>query len=196
MSAANPDIWNGNVLMAYDVKLSGSVFSASFLNTDYASFIAWRDWGWPDTTVYNCFGSAVIRSRDGALVYGCMHTNTLNAGLCYPPGGSLDQTDLRDDGSIDLDGSITRELAEETGLDAAGATAGGRWAIFDEQRISIARMLTFDSSADEIADQINAHILAEESPELSGSVILRAINDIDQPMVGFAHHLARYVLAD
>ena len=196
LGAVNPDIWNGNALMAYDVNLSGSVFSASFLKTDYASFIAWRDWGWPDTTVYNCFGSAVIQSSDGALIYGCMGSNTLNAGLCYPPGGSLDHTDLRDDGSIDLEGSIIRELAEETGLDAASAITGGLWAIFDQQRISIARMLTFGSSADAIADQINAHILADESPELSGAVVLRAISDTNQPMVGFARHLARHVLAD
>lgn len=196
LTKANPDIWNGSVLMAHDVSLTGGVFSASFLKTDYASFIAWRDWGWPDTGIYNCFGSAVVQSSDGALIYGQMRHNTLNAGLCYPPGGSLDLSDLRTDGSIDMEGSITRELAEETGLDAGKAESGDLWAVFDEQRISIARLLVFNDTAEEIVDTIAAHIAADRNPELSAAVVLRASRDLTQPMPGYARHLARHLLAD
>lgn len=196
VNAASPSSWNGSVLMAYDVNLSGETFTASFLKSDYASFIAWRDWGWPDRNVYNCFGSAIIKSNDGAIVYGCMAGHTLNAGLCYPPGGSLDMSDLRDDGSIDMNGSISRELAEETGLDAHNAVPSGLWAVFDEHRISIARQLTFDSTAEQLAQTIRAHIASEGEPELSDAVVLRSLDDLTHPMPGYARHLARQLLAD
>jgi len=196
LKQANPAIWNGCVLVAYDVNLSGETFTASFLKSDYASFIAWRDWDWPDKNVFNCFGSAVIKSNDGAIVYGCMARHTLNAGLCYPPGGSLDMSDLRDDGSIDMNGSISRELAEETGLDADDAEPSGLWAVFDEHRISITRLLTFDSTAEQLAQTIRTHIANEVDPELSDVVILRSLDDLTHPAPGYARHLARQLLAN
>ena len=182
--------------MAYDTELSDSCFSASFLITDYASFIAWRDWGWPDTDVYNCFGSAVIRSCDDALIYGRMQGNTLNAGLTYPPGGSLEQSDLTADGNIDMTGAIARELAEETGLEAAQASDAGLMVIFDEQRISIAHELVFDETADRLVDKIRCHIAAEAEPELSDAVALRSRADLTMPMPGYARHLATHSLPD
>src|SRR5262245_56094136 len=81
----NPKIWNGDVLICTDVALKDGGLKGSFLKTDYASFVAWRDWGWPDKTVCNLFGSAAVVSADGAVLYGRMAGQTLNGCQVYPP---------------------------------------------------------------------------------------------------------------
>ena len=40
----NPKIWNGNVLICTRVELKERELSGDFIKTDYASFVAWRDW--------------------------------------------------------------------------------------------------------------------------------------------------------
>ena len=196
LTADNPANWNGEVLMAYDISSEGDRFSAKFMNTDYASFIAWRDWGWPDREVFNCFGSAVVRSRDGALIYGRMADHTLNAGLHYPPGGSLEPGDVLPDGSIDVDASIARELREETGLETAQANDHGTWLIFDGQRIAIARLIEFPASATELLQHVEQHISEQSKPELSHAVAFYSRDDLDKPMPGFARQLALQLLPD
>src|SRR3954452_23877156 len=114
ITEANPSLWNGEVLMCHSVEVSDSALAARFLTTDYASFVAWRDWGWPDRSVSNCFGSAIVVSNDNALIYGRMSNKTLNPGQVYPPGGSLEPRDIAPGGLVDVEGSIIRELEEET----------------------------------------------------------------------------------
>ncbi|HTN96947.1 MAG TPA: NUDIX hydrolase, partial [Nordella sp.] len=94
LAEANPRIWNGDVLICAKAEIIGTTLTGHFLKTDYASFVAWRDWGWPDKNVSNCFGSAIVLSSDGALLYGRMAGHTLNAGRIYPPGGSLEMQDV------------------------------------------------------------------------------------------------------
>ena len=40
-----PAMWNGRVLFGRNPVFSGDRFSASYFETDFASFLAWRDWG-------------------------------------------------------------------------------------------------------------------------------------------------------
>ena len=104
--AANPALWNGQVLMCHSVALAGGLLTGRFFTTDFANFVAWRDWGWPDRTVRNCFGSPVVLSSDGALVYGRMSLRTLNPGGVYPPGGGYQQDSIRVDCNIPAQGGI------------------------------------------------------------------------------------------
>ena len=120
LATANPHLWNGGLLMCHRADVIDGIFHGSFFMTDYAGFVAWRDWGYPGTRVYNCFGVATVRARDGALLYGRMAAHTLNPGMVHPPGGSLGPDDVRDDGSVDLKGSIIRELREETWTQCGG----------------------------------------------------------------------------
>ena len=133
------------------------MLSARFAITDYASFIAWRDWGWPDPSVRNCFGAPAIFSSDGALVFGVMAPHTLNGNMLYPPSGSLEPRDVRSDGTVDVLGSIATELMEETGLDVAAAEQGGLVAYFDGPRLAIVQKLVFPLSFDEINARFAAH---------------------------------------
>ena len=191
LCAANPNVWNGRVLMATDVNAADGAFSASFIDANFASFIAWRDWGWPDKSVFNCFGSAGVVSGDGALIYGRMAPWTVSPGACYPPGGSLDRGDVHKDGSVDILGSIRRELFEETGLDANVARVEGLWAIFDGQRISLSQILKFDKDAEQLAASMRLHIAGQESSELEDVMLLRPQADFPQSMPGYAVQLAQ-----
>lgn len=187
----NPYLWNGRVLKLTDWHLEGGRFEGRMVDTAYAAFLAWRDWGYPDPGVRNLFGSAVVRSSDGALIFGRMAAHTATAGLCYPPGGNLDHADITADGAVDIEGSIARELAEETGLDARAAEKQGLVAVFDGPRISISAILAFPMSADEVVEKVALHNRRFERPELAGVVPIFPGGDISGlPMPPFARMLA------
>lgn len=179
MTAANPTLFNGNVLLMASGGLTNGLFKADLIEVDYASFITWRDWGWCDKSVHDCYGCAVLMSSDGALVMGRMAPHTVNGGMIYPPGGSLTRDDLLPGGKVDMTGSIARELAEETGLAASEAEPGGFYLTASDQRLAIGQVLRFDQTAEELAARIEAHIAAEEQSELSQVIIMRQVSDVD-----------------
>lgn len=194
ISARNARIWNGDVLICTSATIDAGALTARFAITDYASFVAWRDWGWPDASVINCFGTPAARTSDGALVFGVMAGHTLNAGMLYPPSGSLEPRDVRDDGTIDVKGSIAIELMEETGLDAGSAEEGRLIAIFDGPRLAIVQELTFPMTCVEIAASFAAHMTSQGLPELVGLEAIRSPSQIDSRMPGFAQEIVRYFL--
>jgi 8-oxo-dGTP pyrophosphatase MutT (NUDIX family) len=196
LAEANPALWNGEVLMCHTVGLADGRLTGRFLTTDYASFVAWRDWGWPDRSMCNCFGSAVVLSNDGALIYGRMSEATLNPGGVYPPGGSLEPLDLRPDGTVDVQGSIERELEEETGLKAGEADAGEWIAIFDGRRLCLGRAYRFDLPARAIVDRVNIFLENVAEEELDGVEIIRSASQIDSRMPGYAAEIARHFLGN
>ena len=61
-----------------------------YFETDYADFVAWRDFGHPGEPVENCFSMAALRSADGAFLLGEMAAHTVNAGRIYFPAGTPD----------------------------------------------------------------------------------------------------------
>jgi hypothetical protein len=99
---AKPSLWNGRVLMLHDYAIFGALFRGDFLETDFASFMAWRDWGRPDVSVKDCFAMGAIRGSDGGFLLGVMSTHTINAGKIYFPAGMIDTQELIGT-SIDLE---------------------------------------------------------------------------------------------
>ena len=53
----HPGVWNGRTLLLHDHAVEDRAFRGAYLETDFASFIAWRDWGFPDRAVRNCFAA-------------------------------------------------------------------------------------------------------------------------------------------
>jgi hypothetical protein len=88
-----PNIWNGRVLLARNPAYSPDRFGASYFATDFASFLAWRDWGFPDPGVFNSFGMGALRCTDGAFLMGEMgpHTSTAAASI-FPPARPISMT--------------------------------------------------------------------------------------------------------
>lgn len=193
LADANPRIWNGDVLICAKAEIKEARLTGRFLKTDYASFVAWRDWGWPDKKVSNCFGSAIVLSSDGALLYGRMADHTLNPGKIYPPGGSLEMQDVGPDGRVDVIASLIRELEEETGLKACDAGTGELLAVFDGPRLSVAQVFHFESPADMLAEAVRQYLAQAHEDELSDIEIVRSTSQIDSTMPGYAAAIAHYL---
>lgn len=119
-TAANPSLYDGRVFVLRRLDVDGGRVAAAFSLERFSAFLYWRDGGVPDDgRTLDGFGSAIVRTADGAILLGRTALDTMNPGHVYLPGGFLDPRDLADAATIDPDASIARELAEETGLDAA-----------------------------------------------------------------------------
>ncbi|MDN3720039.1 NUDIX hydrolase [Roseibium salinum] len=135
-------------------RFENGVFKGTCSESTFAAHLAWRDWGAPDASAYNLFGSAILKSSDGALLYGVMSDHTATAGMIYPPGGNLDPTDLTPEGKVDMIGAIYRELEEETGLTKDELRADRLLVAFDGPRIAIAQVFDTGRNAAELRENI------------------------------------------
>ncbi|HKQ94643.1 MAG TPA: NUDIX hydrolase [Aestuariivirgaceae bacterium] len=168
-----PSLHDGQVFMLTRWSLDGDRFRGVAQQTNYASFLYWRDLGYPEVGARNCFGSAVVRSKEGHIVYGRNASHTLTAGLVYPPGGSFGPEDTAGD-RLDVDRNMARELLEETGLHAATARrVPGYLCVRDGPRIALAAQLVFDVGANELRRSILDFISADPQPELDEIVVFR-----------------------
>jgi len=181
----NPHAFNGRVLMLHTFAIEDAVLHGAYFETDFASFIAWRDWNWPDMSVRNCFGQAALRAADGAFVLGVMAAHTMNAGRIYFPSGTPDLKDVVGE-RVDLDASVLRELTEETGLTAADVSLDPGWhAVLAGPRLAMLKPVRSPRSADELRARILAHMAGEAHPELADVRIARGPADLDRMMPEF-----------
>lgn len=185
LKSEKPALWNGRMLLLADHAIDRSVLRGSFLETDFASFVAWRDWGFPEAGVHNCFAMGALRARDGAFLLGVMGPGTVNAGRVYFPAGVPDLGDIVD-GTVDLARNVAREVAEETGLGPADYVADAGWiCVRTGRRLALMKRLTAHASADELSARILAHLAREAEPELAGIRIVRGPDDLDAMMPPF-----------
>jgi 8-oxo-dGTP pyrophosphatase MutT (NUDIX family) len=182
---AGGGIWNGRVLLMHRCDMAGDVLRGAYFETDFADFLAWRDWGCPETGVLNCFAMGAVRSQDGAYLLGVMGPNTANAGRVYFPGGTPDRSDVFD-GRVDLAASLRRELAEETGLGPGDFVPAPDWqAVRIGPRIALIRVLDVPESAAALRERICGHLARDEKPELADMRIVRGPGDLDTTMPDF-----------
>ena len=181
LTAANPALFDGRVLLQYQRHVEGRVLHARYLETSFSAFISWRDFGWPDRTVANGFAMAALRARDDAFLLGEMASHTANPGRIYFAAGTPDLEDVTPDGRVDLLGSALRELTEETGISLGEVEIGEGWtAVVEGQRIAFMRSVIIDLPADEARALILSRLAEEERPELSDIRIVRSTADIDR----------------
>ncbi len=185
LQRAKPAVWNGRVLLLHQHALADGVFRGAYLETDYASFAAWRHWGRPAAAVCDCFGAAAMVGADGAFLLGVMGSHTANAGRIYFPCGTPDPGDIVA-GQVDLAFSVRRELKEETGLDLAEFTAEPGWTtVFDLPLIAHIKVLRSRDSAETLRARVLGHLARERQPELADLRIARGPADLDPAMPRF-----------
>ena len=178
-------IWNGRILLTRDPDFSADRFSAGYFETDFASFLAWRDWGCPDKDVFNGFGMGALRCSDGAFILGEMGQHTANAGRIYFPSGTPDLDDIRE-GAVDMSGSVTREVEEETGLTPADYRASPHWdCVVSGAAIAMIRILHVDVSGEALRARIEANLARQEQPELSAIHLVHDTRDLTAAMPRF-----------
>jgi 8-oxo-dGTP pyrophosphatase MutT (NUDIX family) len=181
----NPALWNGRVLLLHRYDIAQGTLTGACLDTDYASFLAWRDWGFPDAGVHNVFAMGALRSADGAFLLAEMGAQTANAGQVYFPCGTPDPADITA-GRVDLEGSVRREVAEETGLQPADYREEGGWqAVLDGPYIAVIRRLDVPAYAAELCARIRRYLGQQEEPELADMRVVRGPADLDPRMPPF-----------
>jgi 8-oxo-dGTP pyrophosphatase MutT (NUDIX family) len=180
-----PAVWNGRVLMMHRHTITARKLAGAFLETDFASLLAWRAFDFPDKTIKVCFPMSALHAADGAFLLGLMGAHTANAGQLYFPTGTPDPDDVRGD-KVDFEGSLLRELAEETGLGPADITVTPRWhALLAGSRMPLIKLLYASEPAASVRARILAHLARDEEPELADIVIVRGPADLDARMPPF-----------
>jgi hypothetical protein len=190
-----PALWNGRVLLVHDLRVAEAVLHGACFDTDYASFLAWRDWGFPDASVKNVFAMGALQAGDGGFLLGVMASHTANAGKIYFPAGTPEPDDVRD-GEVDLTGNVWRELEEETGLTAADVEAEPGWhAVFAGPRIAIMKRLHAREPAEELRARILRHLARVPKAELADIHIVRGPEDLSPMVLPFISAILEHVWA-
>jgi hypothetical protein len=190
---ANPALWNGRVLVAHEYESSNGVCRGAFLETDFASFNAWRDWGRPEAAILNCFSAPVLRGSDGGFLLGVMGAHTANAGQIYFPCGTPEPIDVKD-GRVDLEHSARHELKDETGLEFEYLDPEPGWfAVRLQSWAMVAKVLRSREPAEALRGRILGHLGSQAQPELADIRIVRSPADLDSMMPTFVSAFLAYM---
>ncbi|MGV3634214.1 MAG: NUDIX hydrolase [Pseudorhodoplanes sp.] len=186
-----PGLWNGRVLLMHRHEIDGTCLRGRYFETDFASFMAWRDFGFPDPAIRNCFALGALQGADGGYVLGVMSSGTANAGKIYFPGGTPDLNDVVVR-TVDLEASVRREVQEETGLAPDAFAIGAGWhCIMAGPLIGLLKPMQARDSAAGLRDRIRAHIASERDPELADAYVAHGVADIHPMMPGFIQTFLR-----
>jgi 8-oxo-dGTP pyrophosphatase MutT (NUDIX family) len=189
-----PGLWNGRLLLMGEHAIDGSCLRGRYFPADFASFMAWRDFGFPDPAVKNGFALGALQGSDGGYVLGVMGGGTANAGKIYFPGGTPDFNDVAG-GRVDLEASVRREVREETGLDPSQLQIDSGWLCLPAgPLLALLKPMRVRETAHELCERIRAHLAAQEEPELADAYIARSALDIHPMMPGFIQTFLRSVV--
>jgi 8-oxo-dGTP pyrophosphatase MutT (NUDIX family) len=192
LQRSNPALWNGRVLMLHQHEIRTTVFHGSYLETDFASLLAWRHWNFPDAAIKNCFSMGALQAADGAFLLGVMAAHTSNPGMIYFPAGLPDLSDI-DGARVDLARNLMREIGEETGLVPADFEAEPGWTtVFAGPRIAHIKRLRVRETAADLRARILANLAREPEPELTDIRIVRGPADFDPMMPPFVTAFLRH----
>ncbi|WAC25833.1 NUDIX hydrolase [Ancylobacter sp. SL191] len=184
--AAQPGIWNGPILLMVEHRIEAGVLTGRYAQADYASLLWLLATEPPHAIARNAFAMGALRGADGGFVLARMAPWTANAGRIYFAAGTPDPSDVMPDGRVDLDGSLLRELTEETGIAAHEVTPATQWtALRDARRLALLREIVADLPAEALADRIRAHIASEERPEIDAVIVARGPDDLAEGMPPF-----------
>ena len=189
----NPEFFNGTIYLTRGAEVEDGVLSARVFATDFKNFLYWRETGYGDRSVTDVFGSALVVSADGAVILGRQREGHINSGLAYCPGGLVDTRDVLTDGSVDILGSIRRELGEETGLTTGLlAETSGFLVTRLGQQMSVAAEFRSPLSTPLLTQHIADYLDADPRSELADVVAVASLDEAAAvPMPSFMHPLLR-----
>jgi 8-oxo-dGTP pyrophosphatase MutT (NUDIX family) len=199
--AALPSLFDGRVLLSGRQEVvkredGATTLRGAYFEVDYRAFLAWRDFGFPDASVSNCFSMAALQSSDGAFLLGEMASHTANAGSVYFAAGTPDPSDVFG-ARVDLAASVRRELREETGISADEVAMAPDWTIvWEPPRIACMKVMRMAETAQAIQTRVEAFLAQEPKAELRRLHIVRGDRDIEKiNCPSFVADFLRYALA-
>lgn len=164
-TAANPHLFNGQILLQERVSLDGDVLKASGKMTGFSTLLWWRARARREQ-IRLLFGAAIPVSVDGRVIVIRMAAHTANAGRVCFAAGSLDASDIHDS-QCDVLGSMRRELKEETGLDVQDAVEDAQlYTAQSNGRCIVFRPVYFPWTGEEIMQRVAAHMKTETLSEI------------------------------
>ena len=181
--AVLPRLFDGRVLLlgrhAFAKRDDGAtILRGAYFETDFKAFLAWRDFGFPDAAVCNCFSMAALQSSDGAFLLGEMGAHTANAGSVYFAAGTPDPSDVFGD-RVDLAASVRRELREETGISSDEVAMAPDWTIvYAPPRIACMKIMRVAATAQEVKTRVDSFLAGDPNAELRRLHIVRGEQDI------------------
>jgi 8-oxo-dGTP pyrophosphatase MutT (NUDIX family) len=193
MQKQRSHLWNGRVLMLRDCTVRDGVLRGSCFETDYASFMAWRDWGFPDPSVFNVFPCSALRSADCAFLVGEMASSTASAGQISFPCGTPDLDDIVQGSVLDVARNLRRELMEETGLDLDELNTDPGWTLVrDRGFVALMKRVGSQLSAEALRMRILQNMAKDAHPEFVAIRILRGPADLDSRMYDYLRVYLEY----
>jgi hypothetical protein len=178
--AAKPEMFDGEVLIATEVGIEKSRLVSKHSIVRYAALNYWTASGFPRADAFNLFGAGLVVTTDGAVLLGKMAAHTANAGYFYFPCGTPDPDDVID-GKLDVEGSILRELEEETGLGRAHLKPSEqRWIAWDGALFCCARRYDAGMNAEAAQKIVDAHLAGQKKSELEAAVFVRSMDEVQK----------------
>ncbi len=196
-TAEQPKMFDGPVFVFADVTIENDRCRAVCFETRFSRLLYAKRNGFPDPSVTNGFAMGALRADDGAFLLGVMGPDTANRGQAYFAAGTPDPSDKGDDGTLDLLGSITRELAEETGLQPGEYQVGAGWVLVrDGGRLAFLRPVRVAGAGREVRARMLGRIARMKEQELSDIRLVHGAGDIDEDrMPRFIQAFLRWAFA-
>jgi hypothetical protein len=176
-TAENPNYFNGLVFIMREAALSGGQLTGTVLEIGFADTLYWRETGFGDSGAVDCFGSAILRGNDGSLIFARQSPGYANSGFVYPPCGFLDRKDVDEDGAVDLDRSIFRELFEETGYrPEASERQPGYLVTRNGPFLTVSIVFQLPCTGQEFCEKVSSHLAQSAEQELEAMVVLKDVD--------------------
>lgn len=170
--ARNPAFFDGRVTLLSELAYRERRLVGRCHAVRFAALMYWRR-NRGIRSAEHAFAFAVLVSADGALVAIRMGMHTASAGAVSFAAGAFEPDDYPG-GQADVHLNMTREVAEETGLDISQLPRDATYHLYSyDGGTVIARRYYLPEPAGVIARRIESFVATQEEPEIQGPVIIR-----------------------
>ena len=170
-----------------------AILRGAYFATDFKAFLAWRDFGFPDASVCNCFSMAALLSSPTA--HSCLAKWPLTPrtpGSVYFAAGTPDPSDIFD-GRVDLAASARRELRrrQEFQPKKSRRTPAGRLS-HAPPRIACMKVMRIAATARSIKARVDDFLAADPDAELRACISCAAARPRRDPTARLRRRFLRH----